>query len=171
MKVQRPPLGAPTRVAAGCLSVIGLWLLAGAVSLAGPAQIVVAVMGIFPLWLALAVIAAGRHVAVEQAKLQQAHIERAILQLAADHDGRVSPTQVAMHVNGVTVARARELLDDLAAQNFCVGESDEQGRFYYVFALGASGRDASQPTAEEWVTEHGRRMSGEEDSVSRKVDV
>jgi hypothetical protein len=126
--------------------------------------------GLFPLGVLLAIVGARRHPALEAPQAEQARLEQAILRLAKDHEGRVNPAMVAMQVRGVTVARARELLEALSGNDVCTAESDDQGHLYYVFTLSAPAAAEDKPTAEAWVAAQGRRMSVDEASETREAD-
>lgn len=144
----------------GCLSVTGaFWLAVAFTSALGTDGFgVLLVMGVAAL--AAAFLQARKGLA-EQAAAREAVRglqEKKILDIAARHDGQVSPAQVAMETTGLTVKAAKAFLDDLARDGFCTVDSDDSGHLYYRFAIGQA-PDTEEPeqlSPDEWV----ERMSG-----------
>lgn len=76
----------------------------------------------------------ARSGAWRQLQLEQ---ERAVLVAAQQHDGRVTPADVAACADDLSLAEARDLLDDLAAEGLCVAEPQVGGPTVYNFRQGA----------------------------------
>lgn len=88
--------------------------------------------------------------------------ERAVLRTVAEHDGRVTPVLVALGGDDLSIAEARELLDDLARQGLCAVDSDERGALYYDFNIGPQADRLARLSPEEWVAATSARLHGDE---------
>ncbi len=151
---------------AGCLSTVGAFFLAvavsalaegGAGSLAG-AMFLLACAG-FPLWMAFSLVGSMRRDALARQELSRERAERVCLQVAARNGGRVTPTMVALNSAEVTVAEAKEILDRLARGGFCTMDSDDHGSVFYQFDLGQRPAEAGQVEPDRWVETMTRRMA------------
>lgn len=145
----------------GCLSLVGLTFLlygwAGLHSNFAPLGWFFLTAGAVPLALAVALFRGAAADARRRAEWLAGQEERLVLQAALRHRGRLTPTMVAVSSAGITIARAREILDRLAREQVCGLESDDRGNVYYVFDLGQLDPLHEEPLeAEEWV----RRMTG-----------
>lgn len=112
-------------------------------------------MGVLPVWVALQLIASARQEQARQASQAVEDAERVILRVASRHGGRVTPALAVAEGRHLTVARAREVLEELAAEGLCTPEADDDGNLYYQFSVGGrtSGRATSEEdlSPEEWV--------------------
>ncbi|MBI2297385.1 MAG: hypothetical protein HYU66_00285 [Armatimonadetes bacterium] len=87
--------------------------------------------------------------------------ERAVLQVAAENDGYVTPEAVVQCTSGLTLRSATDLLEDLASAGSCEVESDQDGRTVYRFRTGVvPARDDLTP--EQWVEQSSRRLTGDD---------
>ncbi len=144
---------------AGCLTATGLFFAFVAFSSAEGLSMMLFFLGLTGVMWALAGLNIRAMLADKQAARERLRElqERSILEIAARHDGLISPAQVAMETRGLTVKAARALLDELAREGFCTLDSDDQGRPFYQFDVGQSRETGEELSADEWV----ERMSGQ----------
>ncbi len=155
---------------AGCLTMVAAFfaycgIYAGVTDGGVALAVFFLIMGAVPGWLAFALVRgdqADRRARAERLRQQQ---ERQILQVAAQHDGQVTPALVTMNVPHVTIAQAKAILDSLAKDGFCAIDSDPQGNVFYAFDLGQH-TPRAEAAPDEWVSQAARsRLTGEADET------
>ena len=161
-------------IGAGCLFGVATFSFVVAAQVLQTADLgtalVLAAMGAFPAWLGWAILQQAKKQAKELDAAQAARVEKQVLALAAGNHGVVTPAMVTMRVAGVSVAAAKKLLEQLAADGFCGVETDDQGRILYRFPVGETAvvdeSDDLSLSPEEWVRRMGgtrqSRMTGED---------
>ena len=63
---------------------------------------------------------------------ERARVEHQILRTAQQHNGRVTPTRVAVNAS-CSIEQAQKILDDLTTKGFCTLEITDNGRIEYLF--------------------------------------
>ncbi len=91
------------------------------------------------------------------AAVERATIEHAALEVAAERRGFVTAESVTMKVRDLTIAEARQTLDDLAAEGVCEVEAGPRGRVFYRFDLDLE-PDQDRLAPEEWVERESARL-------------
>ncbi|NUQ00681.1 MAG: hypothetical protein HUU35_12585 [Armatimonadetes bacterium] len=161
---------------AGCLSMIGAFLVAvgfSQISDGGSFALLLFFLSSagVPLWLAWSLQRSAMVDMRRQQELRREWQERQILRIAAAHDGRVTPSLVAMHSGDIGLEEARRILQQLAVDGYCTCDSDSQGTLYYEFDLGGEARPRERLSAEEWVESMSqRRMTGHRGEQTQYVD-
>ena len=181
----RGGLGCGTLIGASILGCLGLFLLFSATfthGSIGPALMLVA-MATPCLIGAVKLVTGDLQRSAERRRSATASVERRILTLASAHQGRVTPTLVTMEVPGLDIAGAKAKLDAMARDGYCGVDSDDSGRPYYSFAIGATS-NADDLSPEEWLRQHAgsarqhaggaqrQRMTGDDtDQTNRNMEV
>ena len=143
-------------VAGGCLLGAGMMFLFGAMTVNTSGGAIVS-LGLAVLLGVLAGVVVRQNAMRnldEIANAERARLERAVLDVAAQHNGHVTPAILTVATPGLSIARAKQILDGFAKSGYCGLEIDGEGRPSYVF--GAEGQPVTekpepQMSAEEWV--------------------